>query len=120
MSALAGADPLSCSSPEIIDLTPVDAVSEQIGRQGYLVDLTVDGCLIPDDRGGHEPAIFSRCYFATEGEEVVLVDVLAGGSEHEVSQQEAAQHTVLKREFCEAQGYRYVVHVNDSLLAAFS
>jgi len=121
VSALAGAPPLDFSpNKAIIDITASDPVSEQVGRPGHLVDLTVDACLIPSDRGGTEPAVFDRCYYrGDDGEEQVLVDTLSGGSEYEVSQQEAEKHVALKREWCEAQGIRYLVHI-DGLLAAFS
>ncbi len=117
---LTGVDPLNCSSPEVIDLTASDPVSEQVGRPGHLVDLTVDGCLIPSDRGGTEPAVFDRCYYrGDDGEEQVLADTLSGGSEYEVSQQEAEKHVELKRSYCDENGIAYRVFV-DQQFAAFS
>jgi hypothetical protein len=72
----------------------------------------VDGCLIPSERGGHEPAVFDRCYWAADGEEPVLVDALSGGSKYEVEGQEIDHHVPLKRSYCDENGIAYLVFVD--------
>jgi hypothetical protein len=102
------------------DLGYPDAISDMVGRAAFLSPWTEDGCVLPgeDDEDG-EAATFDRYYFATDGEEPVLVDELPGGSAVEVAEQETARHVAVKRAWCKARGVEYIVHI-DPLLAAWS
>lgn len=110
-----------CPISQAEDIGEVDAISELVGgRVAYLESWTAEDCLLPAHENERaEARQFDRYYFASDGQEAVLVDALPGGSEVEVAQQEADRQVALKRKWAEGRGVRYIVFV-DPLLAAFS
>jgi len=98
---------------QLDDDNGLDPISDGIGRDGFIANHTIAGCLVPGENGP-EAAEVDRYYFLPEGEdgEAVLVDVLPGGSEREVAAQEAERHVDLKRQWCEAHGLAYRVEVD--------
>jgi hypothetical protein len=101
---------------EMVDLAGGDPVAELVGgRRGYLAELTVDDCLLPSGRGPREPAVFDRCYYQVGAEPRVLVDVLPGGSQAEIGEQEAQRRVSEKTAWCEANNVQYIVFVNPTL-----
>jgi hypothetical protein len=101
---------------KIEDLGGGDPVSAIVGREGYLTNVQVEDALLPPTgRGPREPAVFDRCYYESAGEPRVLVDVCSGGSAAEVAEQAAAAQVERKREWADANGIKYIVHVDQTL-----
>jgi hypothetical protein len=114
------APPLELSDRrEIEDLAGGDPVSAIVGREGYLTNVQVDGCLPPAGRGPRESATFDRSYYSVEGEERVLADVLPGGSKVEVAEQEAQRRCAEKTAWCAERKIRYICFI-DPTLAPYS
>jgi hypothetical protein len=130
-TGIAGGEDQGDAPGQLGDVGWPDAISDEVGRPGYLSNYLVDECLLPaegneecllstdrDDRS--EPALFDRYYFpGGAGGEPVLVDMLPGGSEVERAAQEAEKRVALKREWCEARGVTYKVVVDMPSPVAF-
>jgi hypothetical protein len=93
------------AQPDTIrDAGQPDAISEAVGRAGYLSRYTEAF----DD--GHE-AVFDRYYFPTGGEQAVFVDTVPGGLER--ARHEAEKQVAMKRKWCRQHGVKYMVVVED-------
>jgi hypothetical protein len=91
----------------IRDAGQPDAISEAVGRPGYLSPYTVSF----DD---HEAVEFDRYYFATGGgKAAVFVDTVSGGIKR--ADQENAKQVAAKRKWCKKQGATYKVVVEDTM-----
>ena len=95
------------AQPDTIrDAGQPDAISEAVGRAGYLYPYEV---AVDDDRD--EAFVFERYYFPTGEEEAVFVDTVTGGIER--AEKEAEKRIAAKRAWCKKQGVKYMVVVED-------
>ena len=91
----------------IRDAGQPDAISEAVGRPGYLYPYKV----AVDDRD--EAFVFERYYFPTGDEKAVFVDTVPGGLER--ARHEADKQVALKRKWCKERGATYMVVVEDTV-----
>jgi hypothetical protein len=93
-----------------------DAISDDVGRPGYISLYTEHECLLPLDptvsENNHQPAVFDRYYFAAGDAEPVFVDTVPGGPER--AEQEAKKHIAVKRRWCKKRGAKYIVRIDDA------
>ena len=94
----------------IRDAGQPDAISEAVGRTGYLSPYT-EANLASDD--GREAAEFDRYYFPTGNERAVYVDTVPDGLER--AHQEAEKQVALKRKWCKRRGVKYIAFVEDTV-----
>ena len=95
---------------QLQDARQPDAISDAVGRAGYLSPYTVAD-LASDE--GHEAVVFDRYYFPTGDERAVFVDTVSGGLER--ARHEAAKQVARKREWCKKRGVTYMVVVEDTV-----
>jgi hypothetical protein len=91
----------------IVDAGQPDAISEAVGRPGYLSPYTEPECLLAG-----EPAEFDRYYFPTGDGGPVYVDTVSGGLER--ADQEAEKRVAAKKEWSEKRGVEYMVVAEDT------
>jgi hypothetical protein len=96
----------------IADAGQPDAISETVGRPGYLSPYTEPECLLAVEHR-REPAVFDRYYFSTGEGGPVYVDTVPGGRER--ASQEAEKHVAAKRAWCKKRGAKYVVFVETTV-----
>ena len=82
----------------IRDAGQPDAISEAVGRPGYLYPYEV----AVDDRD--EAFVFDHYYFPTGGEKAVFVDTVSGGIER--AHQEDEKQIAAKRKWCKKRARR--------------